>query len=507
MTTTTNNQAHLSSSSSSSSLRLLCVCIASLASLTFGCDAEDPGVESSESALENLEVESCRGGHGTPDDKPSRKTTIPLRVFSTSPSLGAKSTSVSDHNSPNYSALAVFFDKVKKHTRHDVAFQIASWSASTSTSIIQQVGINNDAGEGGVARDAAYDSGTALNPVWGFMYNSIPFGPDFDLVMRFLYEEGGLDLAQSLVDARNLNVKVLPVVGSPAQGSGYFKAPIGGVQCEGDSDCLRQKSIGLQGLCQAGWTFRYLPPAQNVIDSACDQLVKERIIPAKSIKFISSIPGKTVLGAVQQGDVTAFEFATPLDDYDPPTAGSGFFPALASPLAGRVEPAASQNPGHKGLRFAHFASWHQPYYVGWLMLNKTEVWNKLSHSNRRAIEHAAKEALEESYWYSKSLQCKALKKILDHNDHEAQLDADGKPIVVSGKPVSADMKLSEWPSDALARLKKATDEYLESVKGSSTPSADQKDYAQVLRAYQSFIKKTGYKWDPKHFDYSRDCRH
>jgi TRAP-type mannitol/chloroaromatic compound transport system substrate-binding protein len=422
-------------------------------------------------------------------------------VFSTSPSLGAKETSVSDHDSPNYAALSVFFDKVKKKTHAGVTFSIAPWSASSPNSIIQQVGIDGDPTEAGVPRDAAYDAGGALNPVWGFVFNSTPFGLEFDLMMRFLYDEGGLDLAQAIVDQRGLNVKLLPVVGSNPQGSGYFKQPIGKAQCDGERDCLRQSPIGLEGLCQAGWTWRYLPPAQDVLDRACTQLVKEGRIPAKNLSFVSSIPGQTMLRSVQLGAITAFEFATPLDDYDPPTAGAGYFP----PLTPGTLPLDAQNPGHKGLRFAHFASWHQPFFIGWLMVNKTSVWNRLPGQHRRAIEQAAREALEESYYYSRSLQRRALDKILAHNDGQSQLDATGKPVRVDGRTVSADMKLAEWPKEALARLKTATDEHLESLKGGTTPTVDQKDYAKVIGALRSYIKRIGYKWDAKNFDYTPDC--
>jgi hypothetical protein len=273
------------------------------------------------------------------------------------------------------------------------------------------------------------------------------------------------------------------------------------VECDGERDCLRERPIGLEGLCQAGWTFRYLPPAQNVLDAACSQLVDEGIIPSKNIKFVSSVPGQSNLGAVQARKISAFEFATPMDDYDP--SGSGFFPLLPE---GKIVPLTSQNPGHKGLRFAHYPSWHQPFYVGWIMVNKSEVWEKIPHRHQWAIERAAKDALEESYWYSMTLQCGALEKILHHNDGQVQLDADGNPILVDGHPVSADMKLAEWPREALHRLSAATEKHFESLKGGDSPTADQQDYRTVINALQSYMKRTHYRWEANHFDYSRQCR-
>jgi hypothetical protein len=416
---------------------------------------------------------------------------IPMRVFTTSPSLGAKTGSVSDRKDPNYGALMVFIDKVAEYTGGAVNFSLASWAPTAPNTVIQQVGINGD------SKDAAYDNGGALNPVWGFVFNSVPFGLDFDRMVEFLYDEGGLDLAQSLVDLRELNVKVLPVVGSTPQTSGYFKHPVGDPKCQGEADCRNETPIGLEGLCQADWTFRYLAPGQNVLDRACTTLLGA----AKDIHFVTSTGGQSVLGAVQAGSVTAFEFATALDDYDPPPAGNGFFPALpASPI-----PLTSQNPGHKGLRFAHFPSWHQPFYMGWVMVNKSSVWNTLAPEQQVAIEQASRDALLESYSSSKSLQCKALKNILKHNNGEVQLNLDGSPILINGNTVSADMKLAEWPQAALDRLKTATDEYLELLKGVDPPNANQSDYRTVISALRTYMQEIGYEWDPHHLDIQGEC--
>ncbi|HEX7505871.1 MAG TPA: hypothetical protein VF550_03805 [Polyangia bacterium] len=423
--------------------------------------------------------------------------TIPMRVFSASPSLGAKASSVSDRKDPNYGALMVFIDKVAAYTGNAVNFSMTSWAATAPNTVIQQVGIDGD------GRDAAYDSGTSLNPVWGFVFNSsIPFGLSFDRMVEFLYDDGGLALAQSLVDARGLNVKLLPVVGSTPQTSGYFKHPIGDAKCQSDSDCKRETPIGLEGLCQAGWVWRYLPPAQNVLDGACAQLVSEGVIPSKNISFVASIAGQSVLRSVQLGAITAFEFATALDDYDPPPAGTGFFPPLSTE---NPVPSTSQNPGHRGLRFAHFPSWHQPFFIGWLMVNKTSVWNNLAPESQVAIEQAAKDALAESQSSSKSLQCKALKNILQHNDGQVQLQLNGTPLVVNGKTVSADIKLAEWPDAALDRLKTATDVYLELLKGGTSPTPDQLEYRTVIAAHRSYMQQINYVWDPLHFDIHGEC--
>jgi TRAP-type mannitol/chloroaromatic compound transport system substrate-binding protein len=416
-------------------------------------------------------------------------TEIPMRVFSASPTLGMTATSSTDPTAPNYGALKIFADKAATNSNGAVHFSPVQWAPDAGKSVIQQVGISDD------GRDAAYDNGGALNPVWGFIYNSLPFGLDFEHMFAFLYERGGLALAQALVDAKGLNVKVLPVVASEPQGSGFFKHPVGKVFCNGERDCRAESSIGLEGVCTAGWTWRYLPPAQNILDRACTQLVTEGIIPAKAITFISSVPGMTVLGAVQSGAVTAFEFATALDDADPVT---GFFPV--PPASGPITQ-AYQNPGHKGLRFYHTPSWHQPFYLGWVMINKSRVWDTMAPEIQVAVEQAAHDALLDSYERSGSVQCDALRRMFTANDGQVQLNPDGTPLLVNGETRSADLKWSEWSKAAIDRLRAAADEYLESLKGGATPTVDQQAYREVLGAIRAMMEETHYTWKPNKFEY------
>jgi hypothetical protein len=169
---------------------------------------------------------------------------------------------------------------------------------------------------GGNGFDAAYTSGSELNTAWGFIYNSgIPFGPTFDEYLGFLFGKSidngtmsGIDLLQQILDKNGSNVVAIPIVGSSQQGSGYFMQPVGNVGLT--------PGIGLAGLCQQSWTFRYLPPAQYVLDGACDKLVSGGAIPKKNIKFITALAGGgSLVKAVTDGQLQAYEFATPLDDY------------------------------------------------------------------------------------------------------------------------------------------------------------------------------------------------
>ena len=89
---------------------------------------------------------------------------------------------------------------------------------------------------GGKGFDAAYISGSELNPAWGFIYNSgVPFGPNFDEHIGFLYGKSidgkvsGLDLLQQILDKNGKNIVAVPIVASSQQGSGYFMLPVGNV--------------------------------------------------------------------------------------------------------------------------------------------------------------------------------------------------------------------------------------------------------------------------------------
>jgi hypothetical protein len=414
--------------------------------------------------------------------------TIPIRSFSPSPSLGGKVTSVSDPSSPNYGAVSVFLEKVSSYTNDAVNFQIVSWSPTAPNTILTQVGLNNDPDPSGTTpRDAAYDSGTQLNPVWGFVLNSMaPFHLSFEQTLGFLYKGGGLELVQSILDSHNANVIAIPVVGSNPQIAGWFNAPV---------ESQKFQPMGLEGLCKGGFVFRFLPPGQNVIDRACDELVAAGTIPAKNISFVASIPGQSVLQSVQLGTITAFEFATPLDDFDPPPSGAGFFPAL-QPLP---IPAASQNPGHKGLRFIHFPSWHQPFFLGWIYVNKSQVWDTLSADVQSAIKRAARDAVVESYNSSATLQCGALRKILAYNDGQVQVDLNGNPILVEGKTLSADIKVAQWGNPALDKLKTASEHFLESLKGGATPTPDQADYVRIMNALTAYEHAIHFRWKPTAF--------
>lgn len=316
---------------------------------------------------------------------------------------------------------------------------------------------------GGKGFDAVYISGSDLNPAWGFMYNSgVPFGPNFDEFMGFLYgksiddgKETGLDQLQHILDQSGKNVVAIPIVGSSQQGSGYFMQPVG--------NAGTTPGIGLAGLCQQNWTFRYLPPAQYVLDRACDNLVAGGVIPKKNIKFITALAGGgSLVKAVTDGQLQAFEFATPLDD--------------VSQLFGLPE----GNPGTVGNRYLHFPGWHQQFLITYMIINK-KVWNKLSAAQQALVMSVGRDHVLSSYGENLRQQGAKLKQILTANDNDKNPDNDLVQV--------------QWPQSDLALLRDATIQFLNARASDATLSEqDRKDYGTVLESLRTYVSGNNGYW-------------
>ncbi len=316
---------------------------------------------------------------------------------------------------------------------------------------------------GGTGFDAAYISGSELNSAWGFIYNSgVPFGPNFDEFIGFLYgksvDDGkrtGLDLLQRTLDEAGKNVVAIPIVGSSQQGSGYFTMPIGKT---GSTE-----GIGLAGLCRQTWTFRYLPPAQFVIDRACDNLVARGVIEKKNITFITALAGGgSLVKAVKDGEIHAFEFATPLDD--------------VSQLFGLPE----GNPGTVGNRYLHFPGWHQQFLITYMIINKT-AWNKLTPSQQTLVTSVGRDHVLTSYGENLRQQGAKLKQILTANRN------DGNP--------ENDLVLVQWPERDLAMLRDATIEFLNArALDAKLNEPDRKAYNEILEALRKYVSANNWYW-------------
>ena len=448
----------------------------------------------------------------------SADITIPYNEYSSSPTIGRGAGTSTDPQHPGYGAMRIFIQKVMDYTDDQgpdalPAGQKVIFQRSQST------GRAVSALRAGVqfANTNAVPNPVASDPTWGFIYNSVPLGMNFTQMLGFLYDaklEGaggnGLELAQSLLDRRGGTQVVFPVIGSTMQGSGYFPKPIGKPSCRaGDSECLSQGSgSGLGGLCASGWRIRYLPPAQDVLDRACDLLVKRGVIPAKTLTFYPAVGGQSVLLPMQRGTIQGFEFVNPFDDLvefflvkdatpsaplgNPDAGDLDCAPALPFPIPAGTTSNCSQNIGQLGARYAHHPSWHQPFLMSWMHVDKT-VWNGLSAAQQAAVRRAAKESVLESFNATESVQCAKLKTMLDVNDGVHQRAIDGTPRLIDGKPVSAAITLAPWPDDALKVLREARDQYLATLTGPDQGGGTeaQQDFSTVLKAVTQYAARTG----------------
>ena len=315
---------------------------------------------------------------------------------------------------------------------------------------------------GGKGFDAAYISGSDLNAAWGFIYNSgVPLGPTFDEFAGFLYgksiggAETGLEQLQRILDRSGAGIVALPVAGSCQQLSGYFKRPIG--------KAGSTPGIGLAGMCRQNWTFRYLPPAQYVLDRACDDLVARGVIPKKNIKFIQAIAGGgSLVKAVADGKLQAFEFATPVDDY--------------SQLFNLPE----GNPGTVGNRYVHVPGWQQQFLITYMIINK-KVWDGLSPAQQVLVRSVARDHVLSSYGETLRKQGETLQKILTAND------GDGKP--------ENDLVLVQWPEKDLALLRNAAIRFLNAhASDESLSEQDRKDFAEILESLRAYVGANSAYW-------------
>jgi TRAP-type mannitol/chloroaromatic compound transport system substrate-binding protein len=321
------------------------------------------------------------------------------------------------------------------------------------------------AGEVGGGFDAAYISGSDLNRTWGFIYNSgVPFGPSFDEFIGFLYgksidngQKTGLELAQDLLELEHRGIVAVPIVGSPEQLSGYFFEPIGSVH--------GHRGIGLAGLCEERWTLRYLPPGENVLNRACDELVANGRIRRKNISFIQAVPGGgSLIDAVMAGTLQGFEFATPFDDV------SQLFNT-------------ANNPGTVGLRFVHTPGWQQQFLVTWMIVNKP-VWSSLTAAQQILFQTVARDHVISSYGENMRQQGPALQFILDANKHDGDPD-DGIVQV-------------QWPLRDQIRLRDATIHFLnDRADDPALPAGDRGHYVRVLEALRQYVRANDRYWDDR----------
>lgn len=420
--------------------------------------------------------------------------TLFVREFSASPGLCRLAATVDTPININddYGACRILVRNVQAYTR--LAAQTAqdgsrplsivrdgSWSATVypASSGIKSCTIMDHISGHDPARCApklaAIEAAHTIAP-WAWMLNSVPFGPGFEDMKRFLYDPrvvakgrkvlpSALDTAQRFLLEEGYNVKIIPVVGSSAQSSGFMKID------------MAQES--LYTLCMQNYTWRFLPPGEDIARITCN-----RVAPGHNTKWIASVGGVSVLGSVQQEAVTMFEFADPISNWQ--STRGGFFPLATTCDPVTTTSVACLNPGHRGLRYIHYPGWHQPYFIALLLVNM-DAWNSLTATEQNALESAARVSVDQSYYATKSLDCRVIQAMLDRNQDAKQV-VSGSSLFRTGE--SADMKLTTWSDANLYELKVSRDQFIEEQK--TTVSADPQQrthYRDLIDLYQDFVEE------------------
>ena len=475
-------------------------------------------------------VASATGSGGKPP--PADGVEIRYNEYSRTPSIGRGVGTSTDPRDPGYGAMRFFIENVKSLTENADGGQVTfvpDQSISRGENALRagvQFGRNPD---GVIDGNALFD-----NVSWGFIYNSWPFGLRFEQALEFLYDTefdlpgggtgNGIALAQRVLKKRGGTQVVFPVIGSTAQVSGYFPQPIGPARCNpGDRECRNQRrGIGLEGICTSGWAIRYLEAPQDTLGAACDILVERGIIPEQTLLFYPPVGGQSVLIPSQRRAIQGFEFTVPSDDvlefFEATTAdlpqGSGpddgdlnCEPELPRGVvvAPGTERNCDQNVAQAGARYAHTTSWHQPYLLAWIHIDK-KIWLGLSDEQRQAIALAAEQSVRQSFDATDSIQCERLKDILDFNNGIQQRNIDGsirqrppgplteRPGRAVGRSVSADVTLATWPQEALDVLLEGRNRFFDQLESEDV------EFGIIWDAARGFAETMGYdQFDPAPF--------
>ncbi|MBM3303177.1 MAG: hypothetical protein FJY85_24930, partial [Deltaproteobacteria bacterium] len=204
-------------------------------------------------------------------------------------------------------------------------------------------------------------------------------------------------------------------------------------------------------------------PAQFVLERACDDLVARGVIPKKNIKFIAAIAGGgSLVKAVKDCQIQAFEFATPLDD--------------VSQLFGLPE----GNPGTVGTRYVHFPGWHQQFLITYMIVNKN-VWSKMSPAQQALVMSVGRDHVLSSYGENLRQQGSKLKEILKANEKD--------------KVAENDLVLVQWPEKDLVMLRDATIQFLNArASDAKLSEQDRKDYDKILESLRTYVSSNSGYW-------------
>ena len=325
------------------------------------------------------------------------------------------------------------------------------------------------------------------------------FGMDFRDHVEWLYNV--MPTVQSIIDKREENTVVIPAVGGLVQSSGMFRQNLYQYKSYGDICSIPQiwRSGGFQAsnmraacLVVLGWDV-YNP-------DTCDE--DGFLCPANGV---SGVPP---LEDIALGAIDGFEYAGATDNLDVFFQNNDVGP----------------NPGQLGMTFYHYPAWHQPFHIGGMYVNG-DVWNGLGEDVQAVIMDASRPSVEQSREASTSVECDALKSILEYNSDEELAMAPtskategmylqcnpsdgtftGMYTVDSSEACSARMRLGCWRESALQELREVTDSRLRSLNGTAFDSVCQgdEDCIAIVESLLGYQESVGFEWTAPSFP--TDC--
>ncbi len=182
------------------------------------------------------------------------------------------------------------------------------------------------------------------------LFSAVPFGPEADEYLAWLFHGNGLKLYQEMYDNAGYNVKVFPCLIISPETSGWFSRPINSVA---DLKGLKMRFFGLGGK------------------------VMQKLGVA-----VSMMPAGEIFQALEKGVIDATEFS---------------FPAIDQKLG-----------FYKIVKYNYYPGWHQQATLLEFLINK-DTWNSMSTNQQALIEMATKAHIVTTLAYSEAIQGKAIK--------------------------------------------------------------------------------------------------
>ncbi|MCI0604929.1 hypothetical protein L0156_18240 [bacterium] len=292
-------------------------------------------------------------------------------------------------------------------------------------------------------------------PFTRIYFSGVPFGPEAEEFLSWMYYAGGLELENELYN------KVL------SGGDGVVAFPMGINHGEGVGMTPTLIPSTVEELAATPWNLRILGLAGTVI-----QRVIQSVSDDPALTIHSGTVGVPVYQDLKNGTLQAAEFSSPAQDiYE-------FFDLPSS----NGEPAVSQfsssnSQADAPLLFYYVGAWHQPFALSEFLINK-QVYDSLGSTAQAQLENAARAHVLSELVRTQKASGRALRRMQN---------VYGVTIV------------NGWPQPVLDALRAATIDVI-------NEEAQDPDFNTVLTSLRKFTRTQQFYWkydnvDPaKRFD-------